>query len=79
MKENRAISMSDFDEEVKKLNIKIGELDKEITSDKYEIASAKKDGWSEAYLINLGQQLTELMKTKNILLDKSQQKGEVLF
>jgi len=44
-------------------------LDEEIAVLKLDIAAAKKEGKSEPYLINLGQQLVELRREKNLLLE----------
>jgi hypothetical protein len=49
--------------DINSLILKIEALEKEIEE-------AKNGKRSEAYLINLGQQLTELRREKNILLEK---------
>jgi len=54
--------------EIKKLKIKIEELENEI-------ADAKKEKRSEAYLIVTKNELVELRKKENILLEKSQKIG----
>ena len=67
--------MPDLDEEIKKMTVKIELLENEILV-------AKQCNRSEAYLINLGAQLNnlgaqlvELRKEKNILLSISQKSG----
>ena len=54
--------MESLDEEIAVLKLKIGSLEDDI-------AAAKKEGKSEPYLINLGQQLVELRREKNLLLE----------
>ena len=56
--------MSKPEEDMSKLN-------KEIEDLKIKIAAAEAGEKSEPYLINLGQQLTELRREKNLLLDQS--------
>ena len=62
------------------LGEKIIKVKKEIDSLENEIDEAKKEQRSEAYLIALRQQLIELRKTENILLEIShKRKGSYFF
>jgi hypothetical protein len=58
------------------LKKEIVELKKKILALENKIEAAEKEGPKDSpYIINLGQQLTELMKKENILLGNSQKKG----
>lgn len=62
------LGMPTIDEEIAAVTAKISSLEDEI-------AAAKMKGYSEAYIINLGEQMVELRKEKNLLLAKSLQIG----